>query len=70
MTSLTDPNARAVVRETAHRDYRTNQPLAIRLNAGGKLISLRPKGTVKWYTLTIAQAWDLALKNERAHRSC
>ena len=55
---------RPVTRETAEIDQRTRRPLLIRLEQGGRLVKLRPKGTRAWYVATVKQIYVLAARNK------
>jgi hypothetical protein len=44
MTSLHRP----ITRLTSVIDYRTHQPFVVRLEAGGQLVRIRPRGTRTW----------------------
>lgn len=51
---------RPITRLTAELDYRTRQPFVVRLEAGGHLIRIRPRGTRTWLTVTVLQLYQLA----------
>lgn len=59
MTGLSRP----VTRETREIDARTRRPLVIRLEEGGKLVKIRPKGTRNWYVVTVKQILIMGAKN-------
>lgn len=54
---------RAVERQTAEVDQRTRRPIIIRLEAGGRILKLRAKGSRGHYVVTVAQLWLLGAKN-------
>lgn len=51
---------RPITRLTTTIDYRTRQPFVIRLEAGGQLLRIRPRGTRTWFTVTVLQLWQIA----------
>lgn len=59
-TKLTRP----VTRETSVIDHRTNKPLIIRLEEGGKIVRMKIKGERNWYTITIMQIYMLGASNK------
>lgn len=48
---------RPVTRQTAEIDHRTRKPLVIQLVPGGRLVRVKPKGSRKWYTVTVRQIY-------------
>jgi hypothetical protein len=56
MTSLHRP----ITRLTSVIDYRTHQPFVVRLEAGGQLIRIRPRGSRTWFTVTVLHLWQTA----------
>lgn len=55
-----------VTRESSFVDYRTNKPIIVTLDGGGKLIKLRAKGERTTYTVHLQQVWVLGGENKRA----
>ncbi len=55
---------RRVIRLTTVVDARTRRPWIIRLNEGGRTVSVRLKGTRKWTTATLQQVVTAAAWNE------
>ena len=51
---------RPITRLTGVIDYRTRQPFVVRLESGGQLVRIRPRGTRTWFSVTILQLWQLA----------
>lgn len=60
------PLQRAVTRVTAVMDARTRKPLVVRLEVGGQLLRIRPKGDRSWYTVTYQQIAVLGARNKAA----
>jgi hypothetical protein len=60
-TRLNHPDSRPVVRETADVDPSYGRRLMVRLEPGGKLITLWQKGRRLRLKVTYADVWRLAL---------
>ena len=60
------PLNRAVVRQTNEIDARTGKPLVVRLEVGGRLVKIRPKGDQQWYSVTYAQIAVMGARNAAA----
>ncbi len=56
---------RAVTRTTSTIDTTRGgrRYLVVRLEEGGKLVRIRPKGTRTWYSVTYADVYRLAVRN-------
>lgn len=52
-----------VSREMGFVDHRTNQPVIMTLEPGGKVISIRPKGSQTSYRVTVEQIWVMGANN-------
>lgn len=65
-TKLNAPNARAVTRETAFAHH--GRVVLITLTEGGKLIRFRESRMKTVYTLTIEQAFWMAVQNKTAEQ--
>lgn len=48
---------RRVVRETSEIDGITGCPYVLRIDAGGRTVSIKVKGRRTWYTVTVKQIW-------------
>ena len=48
---------RRVVRETSEIHGPTGKPYVVRLDAGGRTVSIKIKGTRTWYVVTVKQIW-------------
>jgi hypothetical protein len=53
---------RRVVREMGEIDPRTRHPIVMILEAGGRLVSLRAKGSRKCYQVAVKDIWILGAK--------
>jgi len=60
------PCNRRVVRVTSEIHGPSRKPFVIRINEGGKTVSIKIKGRRTWFTVTIRQLWTMGAWNRAA----
>lgn len=50
---------RRVIRETSEIHGPTRKPFVVRINEGGRTVSIKIKGRRTWFTVTIRQLWTM-----------
>lgn len=65
---MTGLQERPVKRETREIDTTRGgrRPLVVMLAEGGKILRIRPKGTRRWYSVTYADIYRLAVRGRAA----
>ncbi len=57
---------RRVIRETSEIHGPTQKPYVLRINEGGRSVSIKIKGRRTWYTVPTKQLWTMGAWNKAA----
>ena len=57
---------RRVIRETSEIHGPTQRPFILKINEGGKTVSIKIKGRRTWFTVTVKQIWTTGAWNAAA----